>query len=196
MQTWRPGGLGAVALGLGGWVGEGAVGGGGGMGAGGAQGTGFGEMGTLGGREGQQQQQQLQLGAGGEPREWQSEDTAGGCASGRDALRPDLVGWCRWCRQEPGSLLSPCAPPTPLGPLGLVTHVFYFVALCCAAMCCAGAGDCFTATYAVAVLEGLAPQEALRFASAAACICVQRKGAMPSLPSRAEVDALLAASSS
>ncbi|KAG2440419.1 hypothetical protein HYH02_010307 [Chlamydomonas schloesseri] len=54
-----------------------------------------------------------------------------------------------------------------------------------------GAGDCFTATYAVAVLEGKPPAEALRFASAAASICVQRKGAMPSLPARTEVDELL-----
>lgn len=54
-----------------------------------------------------------------------------------------------------------------------------------------GAGDCFTAAYAAAVLEGKGPQEALRFASAAASICVQRKGAMPSLPSRDEVEALL-----
>ncbi len=57
-----------------------------------------------------------------------------------------------------------------------------------------GAGDCFTAAYAVAVMEGLVGAEALRFASAAGCICVQRKGAQPSLPSRAEVDALLASS--
>lgn len=54
-----------------------------------------------------------------------------------------------------------------------------------------GAGDCFTAAFAVAVLEGLEPQRALRFASAAASICVQRAGAMPSLPSREEVDALV-----
>ncbi len=55
-----------------------------------------------------------------------------------------------------------------------------------------GAGDCFTATYAVAVLEGKAAPQALQFASAAASLCVQRKGAMPSLPSRAEVEDLLA----
>ncbi|MEW5309962.1 MAG: hypothetical protein WDW38_001801 [Sanguina aurantia] len=56
----------------------------------------------------------------------------------------------------------------------------------------AGAGDCFTATYAVAVLEGKSPAAALQFASAAAALCVQCKGAMPSLPSRAEVDSFLA----
>lgn len=54
-----------------------------------------------------------------------------------------------------------------------------------------GAGDCFTAAYGVAVLEGKVGAEALAFASAAASICVQSKGAMPSLPSRKEVEDLL-----
>ncbi|KAI8473299.1 MAG: Ribokinase-like protein [Monoraphidium minutum] len=54
-----------------------------------------------------------------------------------------------------------------------------------------GAGDCFTAAFAVALLEGLEPQAALRFASAAASICVGRAGAMPSLPSVEEVQELL-----
>lgn len=58
---------------------------------------------------------------------------------------------------------------------------------------CIGAGDCFTASYATAILEGQAPAAALRFASASACLCVQSMGAMPSLPARQEVDALLAA---
>lgn len=61
-----------------------------------------------------------------------------------------------------------------------------------AAVPAAGAGDCFTAAYTVATLEGLDARAALRFASAAGCICVQRPGAMPSMPSRQEVDALLA----
>ncbi|EFJ44815.1 hypothetical protein VOLCADRAFT_106272 [Volvox carteri f. nagariensis] len=56
-----------------------------------------------------------------------------------------------------------------------------------------GAGDCFTATYAVAVLEGKAAPQALQFASAAASLCVRRMGAMTSLPSRGEVEELLAA---
>jgi len=55
-----------------------------------------------------------------------------------------------------------------------------------------GAGDCFTAAFAVAVLEGMAPNRALLFASAAASLCVRKPGAMPSLPLRAEVDELLA----
>ena len=55
-----------------------------------------------------------------------------------------------------------------------------------------GAGDCFTAAYAVALLEGKRGADALRFASAAGSICVRRKGAMPSMPSRGGVEGLLA----
>lgn len=55
-----------------------------------------------------------------------------------------------------------------------------------------GAGDCFTATYVVGLLEGKTPKEALLFASAAASLCVQRPGAIPSMPSRVEVEELLA----
>lgn len=54
-----------------------------------------------------------------------------------------------------------------------------------------GAGDCFTATYTVALLAGMSETDRLRFACAAAGICVQRKGAMPSMPSRHEIDAFL-----
>jgi fructose-1-phosphate kinase PfkB-like protein len=57
-----------------------------------------------------------------------------------------------------------------------------------------GAGDCFTAAYAVAVMEGIVGKEALRFASAAGSLCVQHKGAQPSMPSRQEVEELLVAS--
>lgn len=50
-----------------------------------------------------------------------------------------------------------------------------------------GAGDCFTAAYAVAMLRGLAPVARLRYASAAAGLCVQAKGAGPSMPGHEEV---------
>lgn len=53
------------------------------------------------------------------------------------------------------------------------------------------AGDCFNGAFAVALLEGLDPWSAARFASAAAAISVTRKGAQSSMPSRAEVEALL-----
>ena len=54
-----------------------------------------------------------------------------------------------------------------------------------------GAGDCFNGAFAVALLEGLDPMAAARFASAAAAISVTRRGAQASMPSRAEVDAFL-----
>jgi len=55
-----------------------------------------------------------------------------------------------------------------------------------------GAGDCFNGAFAVALLEGLDPGEAARFASAAAAISVTRRGAQASMPSRSEVDQFLA----
>ena len=54
-----------------------------------------------------------------------------------------------------------------------------------------GAGDCFTGAYAVAVLRGQAGANALRYAAAAAAVCVTREGAMPSLPSAGEVERVL-----
>ena len=56
-----------------------------------------------------------------------------------------------------------------------------------------GAGDCFNGAFAVALLEGNDPFAAVRFASAAAAISVTRAGAQASMPTRAEVDAFLAA---
>lgn len=53
------------------------------------------------------------------------------------------------------------------------------------------AGDCFNGAFAVALLEGKDPWAAARFANAAAAICVTRKGAAASMPTRAEVDAFL-----
>jgi len=55
-----------------------------------------------------------------------------------------------------------------------------------------GAGDCFTAAYTVALMEGQPEQERLRFACAAAALCVQTRGALPSMPTRAAVERLLA----
>jgi ribokinase len=54
------------------------------------------------------------------------------------------------------------------------------------------AGDCFNGAFAVALLEGRDPWQAARFANAAAAICVTRRGAQAAMPSRAEVDALIA----
>ncbi len=54
------------------------------------------------------------------------------------------------------------------------------------------AGDCFNGAFAVALLEGLDPWSAARFASAAAAISVTRHGAQASMPSRSEADRFLA----
>lgn len=54
-----------------------------------------------------------------------------------------------------------------------------------------GAGDCFNGVLAVALAEGLDEVEAVRRASLAASLAVQRKGAAVSCPTRAEIDAAI-----
>lgn len=53
------------------------------------------------------------------------------------------------------------------------------------------AGDCFNGAFAVALLEGRDPWKAARFACAASAICVTRRGAQASMPTRADVDRFL-----
>ena len=68
-----------------------------------------------------------------------------------------------------------------------------------------GAGDCYRAGFAVALLEHCGESvkngdnvddetmlKCMKFASAAGCLAVTRKGAVPSIPSRSEVETLLA----
>ncbi len=54
-----------------------------------------------------------------------------------------------------------------------------------------GAGDCFVGALASRLANGAAVRSALDYANAAASICVQRMGAAPSMPTAAEVAALL-----
>jgi ribokinase len=54
------------------------------------------------------------------------------------------------------------------------------------------AGDAFTACLVVSLLEGRPREEALRRACAAGAIAASRPGAQPSLPTAAEIDAILA----
>jgi ribokinase len=56
------------------------------------------------------------------------------------------------------------------------------------------AGDCFNGAFAVGLLEGNDPWTAARFANAAAAICVTRKGAAASMPTRVEVEEFLSKS--
>ncbi len=54
-----------------------------------------------------------------------------------------------------------------------------------------GAGDAFNGGFATALAEGAEPVEAVRFGCATASISVTRPGTAPSMPARAEIDALL-----
>jgi len=55
-----------------------------------------------------------------------------------------------------------------------------------------GAGDAFCGGFATALAEGQSLLEAVRFGCATAGISVTRAGTAPSMPSRAEIDAVLA----
>lgn len=54
-----------------------------------------------------------------------------------------------------------------------------------------GAGDCFVGALAAQLASGCAIPDALNYANVAASICVQRMGAAPSMPTAAEVTAIL-----
>ncbi len=54
-----------------------------------------------------------------------------------------------------------------------------------------GAGDCFVAALTVGLLDGLAPEQALQRAVTAGALATTKEGAQPSMPTGAEVDALM-----
>lgn len=54
-----------------------------------------------------------------------------------------------------------------------------------------GAGDAFCGSFATALAAGAAPSAAIRFAAAAGALATTGRGAVPSLPRRAAIDALL-----
>ncbi len=60
---------------------------------------------------------------------------------------------------------------------------------------CTAAGDAFTGGLAVALSEGMDLLSAVKFANACGAIAVTKEGAQPSMPTRAEVEALLRAQS-
>jgi ribokinase len=53
------------------------------------------------------------------------------------------------------------------------------------------AGDAFNGGFAAALMRGLSPSDAAHYASAVAALSVTRRGALPSMPHRAEVAAFL-----
>lgn len=56
-----------------------------------------------------------------------------------------------------------------------------------------GAGDCFRGAFAVALAEGTDLPGALKLGAAASSICIQREGAMDSMPRREDTDSVLRA---
>ena len=54
-----------------------------------------------------------------------------------------------------------------------------------------GAGDAFNGGFATALAEGMSAKDAVRFGCATAGISVTRPGTAPSMPTRAEIEALL-----
>lgn len=54
-----------------------------------------------------------------------------------------------------------------------------------------GAGDAFNGAFAVALARGEDPRRAARFAAAAAAVSVTRRGALPSMPTQADVESLM-----
>jgi ribokinase len=59
-----------------------------------------------------------------------------------------------------------------------------------------GAGDAFNGGFAVALAEGRNPVEASRFGCATAALSVTKPGTAPSMPTRPEIERMLATSSS
>jgi ribokinase len=57
-----------------------------------------------------------------------------------------------------------------------------------------GAGDCFVGAVAAQLADGKSISDALGYANIAASICVQRMGAAPSMPTAAEIEAILSPS--
>jgi ribokinase len=56
-----------------------------------------------------------------------------------------------------------------------------------------GAGDAFTAAFAVALAEGLSDLDAVRWGCAAGAHMVEHPGVVPGLPTRAQLEARLTA---
>jgi ribokinase len=80
------------------------------------------------------------------------------------------------------------------GDSGGATSHSYGAALDVRAVDATAAGDTFCGTLAASLAAGASMSDALKRANAAAAISVTRKGAQPSIPSAAEVDAMLAQS--
>ncbi len=114
--------------------------------------------------------------------------------SGWDEMK-DLEDACIWCEQlqqrgsdriiitrgDKGCILKDDSSDVCLTPAFVVNTVD-----------ATGAGDCFNGALAAGLAEGKTFLESTRFAMAAAALSVTRRGAIPSLPTRQEVEEFLA----
>jgi ribokinase len=107
--------------------------------------------------------------------------TADDARRAADALLARSVGGVIVTLGEKGALLHTATRSEHVGPVkaGPVVET-------------TGAGDAFNGGFAVGLSRGLDPLDAVRFASAVAGISVTRPGTAPSMPSLAEVEAILA----
>jgi ribokinase len=92
-----------------------------------------------------------------------------------EALRGHLPERVVLTRGARGAVLFPSGEEIPAAPARAVDTT--------------GAGDAFAGALAAGLVEGMPIAAALRFASVAAALSVEREGCQPSYPTRAEVDA-------
>lgn len=71
-------------------------------------------------------------------------------------------------------------------------HCFHTPALKVTPVDTTGAGDCFAGSIAAAIDEGMTPEQAMRYAAAAAALQITRPGTAEAMPERTEVHAALA----
>jgi ribokinase len=100
--------------------------------------------------------------------------------------------------EEAGHALAALGPPLVIVTLGkegclavTKSRVEHYPAQKVEAVDTVAAGDCFVGVFCAVMADGGSPEECIRWAQAAAALSVTRKGAQPSLPTRAEVVAFL-----
>lgn len=127
-----------------------------------------------------------------------------------DLLTPNESEACQLLGQPPAEVTLAEAPALAaalrkLGPRAVVLklgkqgcffasddHEIFSAGFLVEAIDTTAAGDVFNGALAVGLAEGMALEQALTFANAAAAVSVTRLGAQPAVPSRAEVDAMVA----
>lgn len=105
----------------------------------------------------------------------------------REEETPSIIADCaRGLRRTPHQVI--CVTLGERGALALVDgDVVTIPGRIVTAVDTTGAGDCFVGATAARLADGASVQDAFEYANLAASICVQRHGAGPSMPTRAEI---------